>query len=707
MRFGVFEVDVVAGELRKQGKRVRLQEQPFQVLCALLEHPGEVVTREQLQQRLWPAGVHVDFERGVNKAVLKLRDALGDTADSPRYIETLPRRGYRFVAPVHAEAAAAEDAVAPALRAARPRYRNAALALLLLVAGLVVLRALRRQAARAPEPPLVQFTVGLPPGLGLSVYDSSSVAFSRDGKRLALAARGGEGDGVYVRSLDGLDAVRLPGTERARSVFFSSDGQWIGFEAGEKLRRVGVIGGTPQALCEMPFPTGAADLPDGSVVLVPSFTGGLFRLPKPGARLLRLTTPDARRGERAHIWPRALPDGRGVLFTVWTGGRSFDQAAVAVLPPNSPWRVVLEGGYQAAYAPSGHLVFVRGGSLHAAPFDLDRLAVTGAAVAVQPSVATDASTGAALFDVSPTGSLAYAPGGAHTPRRRLVWIEPSGTARPVREEARPYLSPRVSPDGRRLALWIEDAEADVWLFDGGRDALTRLTSSGDNHSPAWSPDGRSLAFESGRDFVHHLFVRDTEGSGAERQLTRGDHHHYLGDFSPDGRWLAYTEFHPETGADVWAIGVEDGRARPVARSTFSEREAAFSPDVRSIAYVSDESGQREVYVQPFPGPGARVQVSVGGGDEPAWSRRGDEIVFRSGRRFLSVRLRPGASAAAGKPRVLFEGDYHDNIAPTRSYDVAADGRFVAVVDPPVLELPREVRVIVNWSDMLGRRTGRP
>jgi tricorn protease-like protein len=436
--------------------------------------------------------------------------------------------------------------------------------------------------------------------------------------------------------------------------------------------------------------------------MAPSFTGGLFRLGAEGGRPARLTKPDTARGEGAHVWPAALPRGRGVLFTLWSGDRSFDQAKIAVQPSGAePPRIVLDGGYAARYAPSGHLVFVRGGALHAAPFDLERLAVAGPAAPVVPAVLTDASTGAALFDVSEAGTLAFVPGGEHRQVRRMVWVDRKGKAQPVGDVTGPLLSPRLSRDGRRIALWREETAADVWVQDLSRDAMARVTFGGDSHSPTWSPDGTRLAYESGRAVMHRIFVKAADGTGGERRVTSGEHHQYLSDWSKDGRWLAYTEFHPETGADVW-IASADGsaEARALARTPFSEKEAVFSPDGRWLAFVSDESGEFDVYLQPFPAGGARRRVSTGGGEEPAWSHDGRELFFRRGRQLLAVRLQPSKDVELDKPVVLFEGAYHDNVAPCRSYDVAPDGRFLMVTEPLGDDLPQELHVVLGWAEEL-------
>jgi hypothetical protein len=552
------------------------------------------------------------------------------------------------------------------------------------------------EEAAAPERPLVRFALALPSGLGLSLYNSASVALSQDGKRLAFAAQGIHESGVFIRPLDALEAGRVTGTDGARSPFFYPGEDWIGFESGGRLQRVASSGGASQLLAELPYPAGATAPGSGAaVVFVPAWTGGLFELTKFGTPLRRLTAPDHAKGEGAHLWPSSLPDGRGLLFAIWRGGRSQDEGAIAVLPRGvKEPRIVLEGGSFPRYA-RGQLFFVRGGDIMAVPFDLGRLSVTGPAARVASGVLAEPGSGAAQYDVSPTGTLAYAPGGAWSHARRLVWVDRAGTARAVGDTVRPYSSVRLSPDGRRLALWIEESETHCWTYDLARGSLTRFGSSADDHSPIWAPDGRRIAYESGREGIHHVFVL---AEGVERRVTSGEYHHYLGDWSADGRWLAYTEFHPETGADLWVVDAEGAEpARPVVRTRSSDREPAISPDGKWIAYASDESGRFEVYAQPFPGPGERIQLSPDGGEQPAWSRDGRELFFRSGNRMMALAVRSGPHPDFGRPSVLFTGSYHDNLAPSRSYDVAPDGSFLMITEPTGDELPREIRVVLGWT----------
>ncbi len=557
---------------------------------------------------------------------------------------------------------------------------------------------------------VVRFALRLPPDLGVVVYNSSSIAFSHDGARIAYAAHGKEGSSIWVRPLDALEAVRLSGTEGGRSPFFSANDDWIGFEGGQRLKRVAVTGGAAQSLSELPFPAGATDGPEGSIVFVPSFTAGLFQVPERGGRAQRLTTPDLSQREIGHTWPVAIGNGRGILYTIWKAGQpSYDQAAIGVYDFRSGrTSVVLEGGYAPRLTPNGFLLFVRGSAIHAAPFDLERLVVKAPAVRVVDDVFTDTSQGVALYDMSSTGSLAYVRGGEHRNARRLVSVDRSGAARTISDTGRSYVSPRVSPDGRSIALFIEEPDTSLYVLDPVRGALTRSSFGGDDHSPVWSPDGSRLAFESGREGFHQIYVRRADGTGGDARVTSGQMHHYLADWSRDGRWLAYVEFHPETGADLWVTSAEgDGVPRPLVRTPFSEREAAFSPDSRWLAYASDESGRFEIYVQPFPGPGKRLQISSEGGKEPAWSRDGTELFYRSGNRMLSVRVGSGMDLDPGSPVALFSGSYHSNIAPCRSYDVTPDGGFVMVTEPAGTELPQEIQVVLGWAGELARRAPAP
>jgi serine/threonine-protein kinase len=274
--------------------------------------------------------------------------------------------------------------------------------------------------------------------------------------------------------------------------------------------------------------------------------------------------------------------------------------------------------------------------------------------------------------------------------RPLVWVDPKGRQQLVTSTQRSFNAARIAPDGRRLTVWIEENTTDILVYDLARDAFMRLAFGGDDHGPVWSPDGMRIAFESGRASTHHLFVRAADGSGDDRQVTTGENHHYLNDWSPDGKQLMFIEFDVDTGADLWVVDV-DGKAspRPFLRTPFVEKQAVFSPNGKWVAYVSNESGVHEVYVRAFPDAGAKVQISVGGGEEPAWSRSGGTLYYRTGRRMMAVDITTQPEFTPARARVLFEGAFYYNIVPCRTYDVAADGRFVMVgLSDPATSLRR-------------------
>ena len=551
-----------------------------------------------------------------------------------------------------------------------------------------------REPVVAVPGPLVHFSVPLASGESIHEYNSSSLALSPDGSRIVYAVNKPGARGLYLRALDAPAATLVAGSEQASNPFFSPDGQWIAFESGGSLKKVRADGGTPVRITDTPYFSGGSWSDDG-IVFAPSFTSGLFRVPAGGGRPSRLTTVDTANGEGAHLWPQVMPGG-GVLFTIWMG-TSFDEAKLAVFSPaTGRYAVVMERGFHGRYA-SGRLLFARGSRVFSVPFDPAVPAATGEAEQIVDGVAGDANAGSVMFSVGGRGTLAYVPGTPRAVHRSLIAVDAQGTPRTISPDSRAFVSTRVSPDGRRIAIWLEEgASAAVFLKDLSRDPLTRLTYSGDDHGPVWSPDGRRIAFESGRASTHHLFVRAADGSGEDRQVTTGDRHHYLNDWSPDAQSLIYTEFHPETSADLWLVNVEGPpRPRPFRATRFAEKQAAFSPDGKWVAYVANDSDRNEVYVQAVGGSGNRTQLSSDGGDEPAWSRSGDRVFYRSGNRMMAVGITKTGEAAEGRPAVVFEGMYHSNISPNRSYDLAPDGRFIMVSMPDAASAPRQVNVVLN------------
>ncbi len=507
---------------------------------------------------------------------------------------------------------------------------------------------------------------------------------------------------IYLRRADQFDPVPIRGTEGGVDPFFSPDGQWLGFMvercqvgarcpvAQGKLKKVPVGGGPPTTLCDATNRGGAWG-PDGTIVFATSPTGGLYRVSATGGVPEPLTKLEPT--ERSHRWPSFLPGGRAVLFSIQPNGASFDDALIVVRSLDTgEQRVVAQGGASPVYLPTGHIVFGRAGSLLAMPFDLRRLEVTGPPVPLVEGVAMNTATGAGQYAIA-ASSLVYIPGAGYETRRELLWVDRKGVARPVDAEKRPFFDVALSPDGQRIAIAVTSQNTDLWVYEIARGALRRLTfSPGLDTSPIWTPDGRHVTFNGVRTTRSmEIFQMSFDGSGSEERLIdAGALNTQARSWHPSAKWLAY-----DLAGDIYVLPMDDRKPKPLLATPFVEAFPAFSPDGRWVAYQSNESGRFEVYVQPFPGPGGKWQVSTVGGLRPRWSANGRELFFRSGGRMMAAPIQPGLTFASGTAQVLFEGQF----APP--YDVNADGRFLMVRDEQQAD-PTQLRFVLNWFVELKR-----
>jgi dipeptidyl aminopeptidase/acylaminoacyl peptidase len=411
-----------------------------------------------------------------------------------------------------------------------------------------------------------------------------------------------------------------------------------------------------------------------------------------------LLRPEPNEGELTQ--PDLLPDG-SILFTIEPNNvSSFDDARIAVLTPKGERRVVLEGGAYARYSPTGHLLYARGGEIMAVAFDTGRLSTSGQPSGVIAGGLFDPVAGVASFALSRTGTLVYAPGGPVLGERSIGWLDRRGVLTPIQAPRRQYAEPSISHDGLQIAFTIRAANDDIWTYDIVRNAFTRLTfPRGNSEVPIWSPDGRRVVYGVDRQGVRRLVSRSADGSGEEEPLTPAEYFQTPGSFSPDGKLLAYTQDRPDTGSDILMLPLE-GERKPSAflATPVHERTPAFSPDGKWIAYSSDATGQFEVFVTPYPGPGRKWQISQGGGVRPAWRRDGREIVYQNKDALMSVDVATtGTGLQFQTPHELLKrpsGDY---------WSMTPDGSRFLVIYGAKQDSGRELEVVTNWFEELKQR----
>jgi serine/threonine-protein kinase len=554
-----------------------------------------------------------------------------------------------------------------------------------------------KRAPPAQAQQVIRFTIALSPDERLFTA-APPVTISRDGKYVAYLARGGAQQ-LYVRPIDSTEARAVPGTiGAAGGPLFSPDGQWIGFVTPAGAFKVPISGGAATNIGPVTIMSGGAYWGSDGLITFGS-NSGLQQVSNNGGTPRPLT--HVQPPEVGHRMPHLLPAGQGMLFTVPV---VQNESRIAVYSSSSGERHDLtSAGTSPRYTPSGHLVYVRAGTLFATPFDLSTMSITGDPVPVLQGV-MQSPTDFAYYSFSDTGTLVYVSGATGTPPRNLVWVARDGTEQPLPAPAREYDWPRLAPDGRRIAV---EVSGQTWIYDSARDTLTRLTFAGaQNDGPAWSPDGTRVAVRSSREGTPGgIFWQMADGSGGDERLsTPVEVADLPQSFSPDGQLLTFSRPDPKTQRDIWIQSVKDPKQRSLFLGTpATEGASRFSPDGRWIAYVSDESGRPEIYVQPYPGPGGKWQISTDGGIEPVWNSNGRELFYRIGNRMMAVPVTSQPTFSAGRPTMLFEGEYLASIFPLAgiTYDVTRDGqRFLMVKEQAAP--PARINVVVNWFEELKR-----
>ena len=575
---------------------------------------------------------------------------------------------------------------------------------------------------RATRPPPLRPWMRLSVELGgdaalARVYDNRVLALSPDGTRIAIVFRGADGKvGLGTRRLDQTQITPLPGTENATSPFFSPDSRSIGFFAGGKLKKISVEGGAVVTICDSANPRGASWGDDGYIVYAPGIRSNLVRVSSEGGTPKPITKLNG--GEISQRWPQVLPGNRAVLFTSSMSG-VYDNANIEVLNAETGERKILwRGGFAPRFVPTtgpahGHLLYLHESSLFATPFDLRSLTLTGSPVPILEDVSSTIVSGGD-YDVSVNGLFVYAVG--HGVRQRLDLLDNAGLRQPIGPIGR-YASPAFSPDGKRVAFSAATNEGwDIWVKDLERDTASRLSFlGGTNDSPVWTPDSRGIVFQSTDPKRPGIYWARSDGSGEAVCWLEGKF--VPSSFSPNGKRLAFSSIPSDGTPDIYTATVTGDAARPgrgtpepFLATSFTEYEPAFSPDGRWLAYSSDESGTMEVYVRPFPGPGGRSQISTGGGHTPRWSRAEHGLFFENpdGIIMASNYVVQGDTFVSAIPRAWSTFRFMVQMG-SHTYDFAPDGRrVVGLMSSESFDGQKpltHVTFLPNFFDELRRRTG--
>jgi serine/threonine-protein kinase len=510
-----------------------------------------------------------------------------------------------------------------------------------------------------------------------------------------------------MRDIAELEARPLSGPAEVRNLFFSPDGQWIGFSDGNTLYRESILGGPPAIITAIDgAPRGASWGPDDTIVFATVGTTGLQRVPAAGGVPEMLTTVSA--PEADHLWPEYLPGGNAVLFTIAVPGTPDANQIVLLSLGDGEEKVLIGGGTGARYLPTGHIAYNIGDTLWAAGFDLDRLEITTTPVPIVEDVTISPISGVANFGVARNGALVYAKGGEIASQVSLVWTNRAGEQERLPLPPAPYIWPRVSPDGAQVVVSIDNL--DIWVVDVSRGTLSRVTTTpGVDNVPIWTPDGERVVFATMREATGRFsfFTQRADGTGSAEKLLGsgsggGNFKPYA--WSPDGTRMVFDYGQPpKLDVGVLTVGGDEDWV-PLLHSEANEAAPALSPDGNWIAYTSDQTGDCEIYVEKFPELGSRRRISTAGGSEAVWSPDGRELFYRERDRLMSVTIGTEGGFTVDTPKELFDGLSPPNCF-VRNYDVSPDGQrflFMQSGDGADGAVAPDLVLVQNWLEELKR-----
>jgi serine/threonine protein kinase/Tol biopolymer transport system component len=654
----------------------------FEMLTGSQPFPGEdishvlarVIERDPDWSRL-PANMPASIARLLRRALQKdPRQRLSDIRDA------------RFEIDDASAEPTATNALAPVTPRSSARWPTAIAIAAVIVALVSVAAILSLRGDRVAPASEIHLELTTPP-----TTQPETLAVSPDGQKILFVATSAGRPSLWLRALDADAARVLPGTEGASLPFWSPDSRSIGFFADARLKRVDIDGGSLKILASASYGLGGTWNRDGVILFGPVPGRPILRVSATGGPVIPVTRIE-RAGDTGD--PLFLPDGRHFLYTGFADGAGSTFVGQLDDPAG---RLLIDGGLAIRYVSSGYLLFRQAGGLFAQRFDATTLRLTGNAIPV-------VTGGLRAVDASDTGTIVYR-AGSGSPASQLVWFDRAGhelsrVSTPADGSA--MTMPSLSPDGTRLVFARMRFNTDLWFLDLKRGVTSRFTSGQENVFPVWSPDGSQILFDSIRNGgVHNLYRKAVDGTGADEVILKSGEDKMPTDWSPDGRHALYYTFGGKTQNDIWALSLTDRKPFPLVQTEFEERGAKFSPDGRWIAYQSNESGQFEIYVQPFPGPGAKTRISTEGGAQVRWRHDGKELFYMAlDGRLMAVSIRlpvSGLTVESETPTPLFPARPFRAVEHLDGpqYVVSPDGqRFLVNTVGDATAPP--IRVIVNW-----------